>query len=1206
MKRTFTKTLLSVLCLLLLSANTVLAEDNVSLTAANVFMTYREGEDEITKNVLYQVAELDGDVMQDLHFDIEMTETGEFSYRLVQYDASAKRHSEIISSPSASFDISSVDLRTGIPLYLCVFDKAGSNVSNRLLTVRVNQGKLSQSFPEKIASEYDSAITLPMDELLPGMNFNLPPYFLPISAKAYTDGRFVLGIGINSTNTSFWKDAAQGKIGTGATGSDLEKAFYGDSKKRSAVEGSDMGLIFDAAGWVQGNSYTKDPLKGELNVFIGTGFAAEGQYAILTWSVTVMGGANGVLQFELKYDESKSKYSDFLVDRFGIGFKTSLELYGGLGLSSLASIGIYGAGSMGGYTIFYPKTEMDSLVLAGEAGFKVKLFSRTLFSYAIVSGSHDFVRDRKGGLLNFYQQANIDEMLLASNYASSSGKIDEPDTVGHWYTHGSDPDLLTSYEDDPDFEHLVASQIYPDSRLQIVDTSSANIPQNNIIFLASDPSRNNGNRSRLMNFYFDENKNFLSDPDWIVQNDTTADFDPYSYRSHDGNTYLIWRNAVKDLDESTSIAQIAANTDLWFAKHYVSLEWNDLSRITEYAGNEEDVFAAGAKVFDGESGTPTVTYYLGDVNDPLSLDPYVSHDVCKAVMQEDGQWENELQFSLTGAIRELDGKSFGGTDSFALSYSAADESGNKTDKIAMFQDGEKVFERDNAYNARFLDCGSSGAILTWMEDWKLYGLSEDFSIMQITPDDLKIPSSDYKLYGCYGSSYVVLMGTVSKDSSENAYAIFSTDGGTNWAKSDLTDIKENASVSDTALAFTEEDEPVLFYAVQNYQTAYDPEDTDASNFLSADSGSECFAGLKSFALSEDDPRFIDTTADLYVKARRSNSRLEIIDGSFDEEDEARKGKQIPFTLQILNKGLYPVASVDLYKDGEYFTTLSADLQPGKSGEVKASLYLDENCSDETQTYEMAASCFGREPVGSYDLTLDTGDIAVTYDHELVYMNEILHWSVKNEGFAEKTVHTVIVDADTGEKISEGSMTIPGGHTKNSEYSDTQGVWCQHGHKNLKAYIFLDGESIEDLGSTRFVSFRSLEEIYIQDFSKIFNNGSTTPRPDPTPEPETPAYDHEPIDGDYKIPVTYVTDTPHTAPEPRPAKEEDRKEEVRPQTPADNHTGEAAQPQTAKPEAVQGQETRTAFPRLIVLPALLIIGLLLLLLFAILRRKEEEE
>ena len=1197
MDRYITKTIIVFLCLLLLPVHTLTAQQELSVNVAQVYVS--AGEER--KNVLYEVMEIEDDVMKDLHFEVHMGDSGSYTYRLVQYDDSARKRYDILTSPSESFTVNTASLYTGIPVYLCVFDANGNNLINRLLTLRIAKGKFSERFPDQIASEYESAIQLNMDELLPGMRFVMEPYLIPVSAKAYTDGRFVVGIGINSYNTSFWKDAAQGKIGTGATPVDLQRAFNGDPEKKSAVAGRNMGLIFDVAGYVQGNTYTNEPLKGELNVFIGTGFSIEGQYLILTWNVTAMTGANGVMNFQLKYDEAKSKYSDFSVDRFGLGYKLALELFGGLGISSLAAVGIYGAGSIAGYTIFYPDTEMDSLVLAGECGFRVKLFSRTLLSLSLVSGSHDFVRGKKNALLGFGAQDSLDSYLLSGNYAKVAGAIREPEHSGSWNTDGNDPDLLTGYERDEDFEHLLAKDIYPEPGLQAVDTSAANIYQNNVVFLGSDASRENGNRSRLMNFYFAEEKNFISDPAWALPDDGTADFDPYTFRSVDGSAYLLWRNALKPLNESSSMEEIARNTDLFLARHLSGNTWDSETQITDYASGEENVFASTARVYDSAQGGVEIAYFLADTSDPLSLNVEAEHDICTAVYQ-DGSWLNEKVLSVTGSITAFDAAYFGGRQTFAITKRNSDENGNMSSVLQVYQDGSLILERNNAYNGRFLAMGNGGRILTWMENGALYGLEDsgDAGAYRITPEDIRIPSSDYQIYGEFATSYVVLMGTCSKSSSENAYAVFSTDGGYTWAKSDLTDIDENALVNSYALSFTKKNEPILYYSVQNYQTNFDPSLTDAANFLQESDISAPFDGLQTVMLGQDDPRFTDTQTDLYVKARKSNHQVNILSAAFDDADEARKGLEVPFTLEVENAGFYPLSQVGIYIDGQYLTTVSTDIAPGKTGELHASLVLPGDCDNSAQEFEVAVSGYHEDIDSSMSMTLDTGHISVLYGHELVYMNESLNWYVTNHGFADKNIHTYVYDADTDELVFEEHTDLPGGHTKNGRFALFKGLWRQEGHTNLKAYILQDGETKEDVNSTRIVSFKSLEEIYIQDFSRIFDGNTPTPTPTPTPSNDEPVYDHEPIEGEYKLPVTYVSETPYSFNNGH--KQEEEKEE-KPETPV---AEPEVQEEAPIPEETQTPQSGFIFSWWMLLPAMVILGLLLLLLFAILRRREQEE
>ncbi|MCR4854994.1 MAG: hypothetical protein K5908_02380, partial [Erysipelotrichaceae bacterium] len=722
----------------------------------------------------------------------------------------------------------------------------------------------------------------------------------------------------------------------------------------------------------------------------------------------------------------------------------------------------------------------------------------------------------------------------------------------------------------------------------------------------SDGSRANGNRSRLMNFYFSEDRNFLSDPDWMLEDDGTADYDPYVYRSdNDNNAYVVWRNGTKAFDEDSTIEEIAANSDIWFAKHQVSREWISASRVTNLGSGENRVFATGAKVFDGKDGSPVVAYYLNDVSDPLGLNESYSHDACKASREDAySPWNNEKLFSVSGAITEMDASVFDGKETYAVSYHEADENGKKVYKLAMYQDGEKVFERSNAVNGRFVKYGNSNAMLTWFENNSLYGFSDTAGdkVHKITPDDMKVPTADYDISGRFASGSIVLTGTVSKDSTEKIYAIFSNDGGQTWTKTILNGGEEFAYVNESAMAFTKEDEPILFYSVQNYEINFDEERLNASNYVNGDASLSAVNSVQMLRLADDDPRFTDTQTDLYVRARKANQKVEIIGGSFDDEDSARKGKMIPFTLEIENKGLYGLDRVTLFNDCVKLGDFEVDLAAGEKTEVKGEVLLPENCSDDGVIFRFGASSHNDVVESEKDVTLGTGHIRVVYDHTLVYQTENLDYLITNKGYCTKDVYIYVYDGDSGEQIHSEHLVIPAGHTMNGTYSaGLESLWRQKGHKNVKACIVMDGEQIEDLDSTRTVSFGSLEEIYIQDFSGLYK--TSTPDPVPSGNNDVPVYDHEPIEGSYKLPVTYVSEKETgTA-----VKEEEKKTEEKPETEA-VQTPEHAVEQNETEEKAEETVPRKnrSFLGFIILAAALGIGFLLFLLFGILRRREEEE
>lgn len=779
-----------------------------------------------------------------------------------------------------------------------------------------------------------------------------------------------------------------------------------------------------------------------------------------------------------------------------------------------------------------------------------------------------------------------------------SGSVEEPDSIGIWLTDGVEVSdsfaySLSGYEE-KDFAHLIAENIYPDNHLQIVQVGNQTLPEMNVVFLGSDPDRSNGNRSRLMNFYFLENRDFLSDPVYIGEDDDTADFEPYVYHSDRGleNTYLVWRNGTMAFDEDSTFAEIAANTEVHFAQHYVGNEWRDFSQVTDF--KDSGYSAVGAKVADDRNGDPIITYYLNSIDDPAGVGSS-EHDIYLA-SREEGEWINRKVFNLSGSIKELESAYFKGKQTIAVAYS--DEYGNT--KVEAWQDGEKIFERANAANAHFVKSGNGYMNLTWYENGALYAMSEtpDDDGKRLTPADMKIPSSDYRIYGKFGSNSIILIGTVSKDSSENAYAIFSHDGGTTWERTDLTDIDKNALVNEIAVAYTYQDEPILFYSVQNYEANYDEEAADASLYLQGENQSSGFTGLQSVMLGQDDARFSDTRTDLYVKARRANQRLIISDVEFNEDD-ARKGQALEANMTIENRGLYPTHDFYIYLNGELISVSSAYIKAGDTGEVQINIPIPDDAADEPYKCRFEVSSKEDGTIDSaYDTQVGIGHISVKYTHELRYGNEALRYTVTNNGFVPKTVHCLIYDEDSGEKFADYGLYVGPGATTSGTWSLVKGLWQDAGHKNIKAYVVMDDEKIEELDSTRFVSMKGLDEIYLQDLNGL-NSGSNNSSGNKTDNNETPQNENKP-----SIPVPAVTDykiDPIVQSEAKHETETTGTENTQsPKT--EEEKPEVAEKVEEIVETVKENRNYVLFYTLIAIA----LGLLLMILFLLKRMREEEE
>ena len=1313
------KNIISIFCLILICIGMAPLEGVSAAETVKVTHIYLTCNGEDKKDVTQYVAELESGIMDTAHFDVELeTPASGLTYKIFQYDGSANKRYDIGSFSSPSFDVDTSLFRKDIPAYIAVF-RGSTQLSTTLLTIRVNQGRVETFAPQQIESEFKDNLQVNMDELLPGMKFEMHPYLIPITAKAYTDGRVVIGMGLNASNVSFWTNAYKGTLSQTTDKQALSDAFWGNSEKKGAVTGGNMGLVAEFSGWVQGNIYSNEPMKGELSLYFGSGFYISGQYAILTWDVTVTAGAGAVLDFEFQYNEEKSTYDKFVVDSFAITFKAGLELYGGIGLSSIASIGVYGAGSITGRDQYYPDPVIQSLILAGECGFKVKAFSRTLFSFAIVSGSHEFVKDKLTGgrtntaLLNTANVDRIDSALLGAGYAGSTGAVSEPADGGTWYSGMTlkQSGDLQGYETDPDFDHKIAENIYPDNKLQVVNTGSQAIPQMNAVFLQSDGSRANGNRSRLANFYYSESDNFISEPSWLFYDDDgTADFNPHTFTSERGLkkwSGVVWQNALAPLSDESSFEDIAAGTDLYFSQFQVGSSWYSPERVTFFSdvkkeettdtaddqtadaaadtlaadagpedtqtpaavlltdemdteepapegpktdepvtgdpgtdgsvseepktaepvseeltaegsvsgepetddpvseepkteepvsdepksdkqapeeqktedpvseetrdeepkpeetepeteepeadtakaadqtdGSDGDaelkdegprVYATGARVSEDPAGEPVIVYYTSPVSDPAGIDTSVSHDIYVA-HKEGTEWISEKVFSVTGSITNMEAAVFHDKQSIAVSYCTS-EGTSKTYHLDLWEttgsSWQKAFSRTASgdkvvANGRFVKAGNGASVLTWYENKELYCMRHNsYNAEKLTNDDIQIPTSDYQIYGNFAKNHILIVGTGSKDSSENAFAIQSSNGGTTWGKVGLTDIGRNASVSEISIGYTNSDEPVVFYCVQNYDInssldmSYIDQESDLlmsaplqGMFTGLDTG--LMAGLM---LGQNDPRFIDTTTDLYVKARKANQSVDITYARFDDETGAKKGNTTPVTVKVKNTGLYDISSVTLYEGENKLGDFSVDLKAGTETEIKTAVTVPADAPDKEMEFTLRASSREGKIESEYNVTLGVGTIDVKFLHELRYGNEALRYEVTNNGFPQKHVFIYLFDEETGENFYQYGLYVAPHATRGSQTSTVGGLWTQMGHNKIKAYLVTEDESklapqgtpldkfeeILDLDSSRCIHLDGLKEIFLQDASKAFGSTSAAAPQETAPaQPSTPS------------------------------------------------------------------------------------------------------
>ena len=1240
------------------TCNTIMAEENdESVNISHIYVVYGEGDTASDPvDVSSETLEIESGLVKKLSFNVEATGIKAGTrYNIYQYNEKTHFTKQLCSSTSSRFTLKASDFTANEIVYLTL-SQNNKNYYIRPLVIRVNPGAADTQFDKQIGSGTEP-VNIPLNNLFPGMNFSMDPYILPAKVQVFEDGRIVLGLGYNSSNADFWENAVNGTLIESTDIKELSDVFWGDSKNKSATKNSNLDVSYEIAGWLEGNLNNKDePLKGEISMFIGSGFDVTGQYTILTWEVTFAGGAGGYFVFKLK-PTSAGKYTIFEPDDFYLFVQASLELYGGIGLSSLISAGIYGGGSLRGDIQLHPTAELKDLILSGETGFKVKLFSRTLFSYALISGSKQIypnndILNSEYLLMNNLQY--VDQYLLANNYAQAIGTIHEPSTDPTWYNSSTlrvdENTDLNGYETDADFDHVIAENVYPENKLQVVKTGSNAFPQMNIVFLGSDTGRTEGNRSRLQNFYFSEYDNFISDPAWMFPDatdntdetngyydDGTADYDPYVFHS-DIETYIVWRNANSVIQADASFEDIAENSDIYFARFQAGNSWTGAEQVTSYAGSNN--FAADAKVGADDEGKPVITYYECPISDPADFDVSDSHDVYFA-RKEGNDWVHTNAFTITGAISNLENAWFNNRESIAVSYKCKDNNNNDVYRIELWQEtsGEwkRVYAKDNAANAIFGYNGQGDALLTWYSDGDFYTYDsvngERKLIDSSNKDkDIKVPSSDYRIYGTFNSGQVALVGVGSKDSQANAYAIVSNDGGNKWTKAYLTQIGENSLVNGISIGFTSLKEPVTFYSVQNYVINEDAS-FEGSNLTNDQHGLN-----GTVLLGDDDQRFEDGTVDIYAKGRNANQNFEIVGYDFKEEDDAISGQTTPLTITVENTGLLDINSLSVEYGGKLIGT-SPSIKTGEKAEIVVNMTVPDQDRDDTYTYENIEISDGIHTSKSLNATLGTGSVSVDWSHQYVISNggsgttgrEELTYAISNNGFNDKTFVAVSYDADTKQYIHDAPLFVQAHEINVGSITPDLSMFALDGNNNITTYLLTIQElnKLQD-GAGAFVSSMDLDE-FIENLELYINNisGDNSLTADSKPKQVSNARsysfaslpeklsqnfselfnvrvdDNEPAPGSNDSFDDEIVETVTSGYRPEPTDEEkpvesDKKEDVEP---SDDTKPEETYPEP--PEECIEENTGTNIVPYLVAGSLLMCAILLIVVFIRLRKDDDE-
>ncbi len=1045
------------------------APATVSYVLEKVTATFLDESMDVTR----QVMEIAGGMAEPMSFDVQF-ESGPSGVTYLVRQMNGSEIHEVASSKDTKFSFMADELKPEWPVYLTIVDKNNKPLLSRALSLRIHKSLMAERMPDTMGSEFGSGFKVDMGDFLSGMHLDVLPFAIPITVKTYADGAVRVGFGINSSDAKFWAKAANGEMPEQDLANDL-KALYNKDYAQTDDKGSasGLGLIVLFSGWAEGNLDTNDPIKGHMDLYIGSGVDITGQYALFTWEVILTGGADGEFDFSYVFNEEDSEYH-FNSDHILLGVKWGMEVYGGVGCK-LASVGAYGAASLRYQEEMYPDPEAEHLILAGELGLKAKLFGKVIASFTIISGKHDFLeKDKQTFTLDTTLTArDLREFLYSNDYADTAPPPEDTSTDTRWFgSDVSEPQTANTWVDVRDFSHLLASDIYSDNQVQIANIGSKALPMMDIIFLGNDAARGSGNRSTLMTSYYDLGTEFISDP-VPIDDDGTADFDPYLYAAQNGSTYVIWKNAQKPITADMTFAEIAASTELAVAEHEAGNAWYSSEQITDFAGTGK--FAAAARISVTPEGEPVAAYYTNSVDDPLGLGG--THEVYLA-RRKDGRWTSEKITEVTGMVSSVDLAKFGLDVGVVVSYET-----DTAASCALWSGGKKVWEKKDASSGAFLGAGYNSVRLTWYQNGQIFQLTPEGKESALTPDTITIPAGNYELFGRIGSSPLMIVGTALKDTCENAYAYISRDGGTTWGRADLTHVEKKSSVSHISAAFTYDQEPILLYSVQNYNVntdldrlMEDPASVEADDLRTA-------AGPLQLG---DDARFTDTQTDLYIKARLLNRHAALDEGTALNTETAMPGRSLPFTLTVRNTGLYPIEHAAILYEGEIAGEFTGSLNPGETATVQANAVIPKNARPDLYMNFEISTRDDLEPEGSVSVFVHPGYMEASTEHIFARNQESITYRIINHGYAAKTARIVVRDEFNDIDIYEGTASLGAGDIYDGSYDAENSVFSNSGYDNVTLYVLFDDEEPGDpsISVNRVNSIMPLPPIYSQSMAPL--------------------------------------------------------------------------------------------------------------------------
>ena len=927
-------------------------------------------------------------------------------------------------------------------------------------------------------------------KFLDGTTMNLGALKLPLQYKHKPDGTTIVGINASPEDEAFFKAVKNGNVWQKYTDEQVAKKTSemdkGWSGKKFGTWGG-KGFDWNVCGYMEFN--TKEPnAPRAVNLIISMGLKAEGhaQYLIFTGTLTFTIGGKAMLVGKLTPGQGVS-------GKFGMGAYAGLELYIGLGLQYVASVGAYGKGQINIDFQLLPSFFLDKVSLSGQLGAKAKVFGFTVYTWTILDKSVDLYKHDGDNKKDGGQKKNKDGSAV-SPFAVDADTPYPVDSRAYLDNNalavGSSTALGAQASAD---SGTILKGIYGETELTTVTTNDGPV----IAYIADakqvDPEsqRDDVNRSALVYSRYKDGK--WTDPKIIDTTSTSGKFADYSPTiSTDGeNCYVTWLAADSIIADKSTIGDVGKKLDV----NVATITKNDEITVEVVSEESEDAGSMPAGPKAVKVGNDLyVGWYTNQTTGKNGEVIGVSGEHTFRMFKKMGQDEWELARETSaqkGAVTSFDVGKYGDAPAVAWSidensaYANVETSLNGLDKSTLSESTVYVLMPDSS-EAKIVATGATNAqfaknngadVLTYAIRVDLNdGEHEPYISIQSSPslgqsggvvlDGSKVylPTTYYEIAGDLGKGR---MGNISflvaGNGTSDIQALVTTGAGSaDWTS--IVEATADSNVVTDYCATYVDGKPLFVYAT---------EPNSAAN------------GAALGAQAED-----DGSVDLNMTTDASLQHLSIDDVDYDEF-AVKAGETMPITAYFENDGMLDVPGVDLWmlENGTATKVGSLDkpIEIDGDGEITFNYTVP---AKETFTKEHELVLYAapkgatvnsdkivREKNNESAKSILFGDasLALEVDHRIVEDQESLVAMVTNEGITPHSAKMLFINSDTGETIKSVDVPELGEYEVFTTKMDAKdGYFQKEGIKNVIVTLENDGSDASnpdyyEINNTEFVS-----------------------------------------------------------------------------------------------------------------------------------------